>query len=386
MLLDAEPLGLSRGLCRSGGGKSAPRCRACRETWGRPAVPREGRGGDLPPSTMVTEPGARCERLDVRALEPRPLLIINPHAGHKLGISTNTGTADAVQAAVEQAGVRFELRPTEHAGHATELARQAVAEGRRLVIAAGGDGTVEETAQALVGTGVALAVMPLGSVMNVARTLCIPHHLNGAAEVIAEGRVLAMDVGRVGHRFFIETAGVGLDAELFAAFDQLDSSGLRANLIRATVRFLRGLGTPRLDIELDGVRRQVRAPMVTVANIRFEGAADDIAPDARIDDGLLDVVVFRGIGVVRALLYLFARAYGRRVPWPHDVETLRARRVRIAPRRTRSLPVHADGTPIGTTPVAIAVVPAALRVLVGTPAAGAACAWEWSLDASTPSA
>jgi diacylglycerol kinase family enzyme len=89
-------------------------------------------------------------------------------------LSTNAGRAEEVQAALRDAGVPFDPWPTRHAGHATELAQRAVAEGRALVIATGGDGTAGEVAQALAGTDVVLGIIPLGSIMNVARTLCIP--------------------------------------------------------------------------------------------------------------------------------------------------------------------------------------------------------------------
>jgi diacylglycerol kinase (ATP) len=96
-----------------------------------------------------------------------------------------------------------------------------VAESRELVIAAGGDGTVNEVARSLAKTRTALGLMPLGSVMNVARTLWVPRDLAGAAYTIAEGKVLAMDMGRVGDRFFLEAAGAGLDAGLLATLNDL---------------------------------------------------------------------------------------------------------------------------------------------------------------------
>jgi YegS/Rv2252/BmrU family lipid kinase len=243
------------------------------------------------------------------------------------------------------------------------------------VIAAGGDGTVGEVAQALAGTNTVLGVLPLGSIMNIARTLCIPRDLDQAAQVIVAGRVLAMDLGKVGETHFLEAAGVGLDAGLFGYFEQLESRGLRWGILQAVLRFVRGLGTPRLIIETDGRTHQARAPMVTVANGPFVGAAYAIAPDARIDDGQLDVVIFRGVGVLRVLFHLAVVAGGRRLPPPPEVETLRARSVRVATRHRRPLPVHADGTAIGTTPIEFTVVPSALHVLIGTPEADAACAW-----------
>ena len=329
--------------------------------------------------TIATERAAasRHAHLDLRALAHPPVLIFNPNSGQKLGLSTNAGGAEEARHALRAAGVPFDPWPTERAGHATELARKAVAEGRALVIAAGGDGTAGEVAQALAGTDVVLGIMPLGSVMNVARTLCIPRDLPEAAQVIARGQVLAMDLGKVGDVYFLEAAGVGLDAGLFGYFEQLESKGLRRKVLGAAVRFLRGLGTPTLAVQVDGRVHRVRAPMVAVANGPFVGAAYALAPDARVDDGLLDVVVFHGASVPRMLLHLLAVAGGRRLSIPPEAVVLRGRSIRIARRRgRRTLPVHADGTAIGATPVRFEVVPAALRVLVGAAEAGTACAWE----------
>jgi YegS/Rv2252/BmrU family lipid kinase len=321
-------------------------------------------------------PASRHARLDIRDLAQLPVLIFNPNSGRKLGMSTNAGGAQEAQDTLRAAGIAFDPWPTERAGHATELARKAVAEGRDLVIAAGGDGTAGEVAQALAGTDVVLGIMPLGSVMNVARTLCIPRDLPEAARVIAGGRVLAMDLGKVGGVYFLEAAGVGLDAGLFGYFEQIESKGPRRKVIGAAVRFVRGLGTPGLTVWIDGRIHQVRAPMVAVANGPFVGAAYALAPDAKDDDGLLDVVIFRGASVPRMLFHLLAVAGGRRLSIPPQARMIRGRSIRIAGRRRRrTLPAHADGTAIGATPITFDVVPSALRVLVGSAEEGAACAW-----------
>jgi diacylglycerol kinase (ATP) len=223
-----------------------------------------------------------------------------------------------------------------------------------------------------------LGIMPLGSIMNVARTLCIPRDLPAAAGVIAQGDVLAMDLGKVGETYFLDAAGVGLAAGLFGYFEQLDARGLRLRTLQGLMRFVHDLGTPHLLIEADGRQRRVRAPMVTIANSPFVGAAYALAPDACIDDGLLDVVIFRGLGVARILAHLIAVFGGRRLPQPPGTIVLRARSVRVSMvhRHRRPLPVHADGTAHGTTPVRFEIAPGALHVLVGQPGSNAPCPWR----------
>ena len=324
-----------------------------------------------------TAPGRRLSHLDIHALAQPARLIINPNAGRKLGMSTNAGTLEVVEEALQAAGLRFQVAETEYAGHATELAREAVREGCKLVIAAGGDGTVAEVGEGLVDTDAALGIMPLGSVMNMARTLCVPRDLPGAALTIANGEMLAMDVGSVDDHLFLEAAGVGLDAGLFGYFNRLDSGGRPTGVLRAAFRFLRNLRNPRFVIVADGRRLDVRAPMVTISNAPYVGAAYALAPEAQVDDGMLDIAIFRGQSILRVLLHLVAVAGGRHLPPPPGVQLIRARTVDVRVIRRRPLPVHADGTPVGATPAHFEVRPAALRVLVGEAEAGASRAWGY---------
>jgi len=329
-------------------------------------------------AAVATEarPTERWGHLDVRSLRQPAILIFNPNAGRKLGVETNSGGDTDVNAALEAEGIRFDARPTERAGHASELARHAAAEGRELVIAAGGDGTVNEVAQGLANTQTVLGLMPLGSVMNMARTLWVPRDLQGAARTIAEGKVLAMDMGRTDDRFFLEAAGIGLDAGLFGYFERLESGGHPLRTLRAALRFLRRLGSPKITIDYDHGRLETRAPMVSVANGPYVGAAYAVAPNARIDDGLLDVVVFRHTATPRVLLHLALIAGGRPLLPPSEACILRVRSIRVSKRRGRPLPVHADGESVGVTPARLEIAPAALRVIVGPPDDTGICAWD----------
>jgi YegS/Rv2252/BmrU family lipid kinase len=327
--------------------------------------------------TATAAPTRRLGHLDVLELDPPPRLIINPHAGKKLGLSTNLGTVGAVEQALNEAGLRVTIQPTHAPGDATELASAAVRDGCQLVIAAGGDGTVAEAAKGLLHSDTALGILPMGSIMNMARTLCIPRDLRQAALTIAAGTVLAMDVGRVADHMFLEAGGVGLAAGLLGYFNRLDSGARPRGVLRGTWRFVSHLGSPRMVIVADGRRFDVRALMVSVSNGPYVGAAYALAPNARIDDGLLDVVIFRGLGVVRLLVHLALLAGGRRLPPPPGVRLVRARSIEVKlVRRHRPLPVHADGAAVGITPTHFEVLPAALRVIVGDPQHGGACAWE----------
>ena len=326
-------------------------------------------------ATRNAQRATRLGRLDVSSLDPPPRLIVNPRAGHKLGMPTNPATLPTVEAALTAVGLRFDVELTHSPGHATLLAREAVRDGCKLVIAAGGDGTVSEASAGLVHTESALGIMPLGSIMNMARTLCIPRDLHGAARTIAEGQVLAMDAGTVNDKLFLEAGGVGLTAGLFGYFNRLDRGTRHPQVVlRAMLRFVRSLRNPRLVIIADSQRFDVRAPQVTVSNAPYVGAAYVLAPEARVDDGLLDVVIFRGMSVMRILVHTALVAGGRRLPPPPGVQLVRAQSVDVSlRRRRRPLPVHADGEVVGATPAHFQVLPDALHVIVGNPEGP--CAW-----------
>jgi YegS/Rv2252/BmrU family lipid kinase len=295
-------------------------------------------------------------------------LVFNPHAGKKVGMSTNTHGLEDVQAALHAEGIRFELWQTEGPGHATELARRAVLEGYRVVIAAGGDGTLHEVARGLTNTDVVLAPLPLGSIMNLARALWVPRDLHGAARTIKGGRVLAVDISRVGPHDFLEAAGVGVGARLFAYFNKLDDSGLSFDEARKALTFLEQVGTPEVCVEFEGGRIDAKTQAVNIANGPYVGAAVAVAPEARLDDGLLDVTIVDHASLPTLLMHIALRAGGHSAHAAPDMRIVRTPWVRVSVAQgERPLPVHADGDPVGDTPATFEVVPAALRVIVGEP-------------------
>jgi diacylglycerol kinase (ATP) len=294
----------------------------------------------------------------------RTCLIINPTAGQKVGLTTNALGLEDAKALLERHHIEADVLCTERAGHGTELAQQAVRDGYELVIAAGGDGTVAEVAEGLVGTSVVLGVLPLGSVMNVARMLGVPRDLDAAAEVIKARRVARIDVGRATAQakstLFLEAAGVGADAGLFAYFNQLDRGNWAS--LKPLIRFMWRYRPRRVTIRIDGRIHRFRAMMVSIANGPYVGAALAVAPDAYLDDNKFDVEVFTRFGKFELFRHLVAIAGGRRVYNP-KVLTFRAKSVEI--NQLTPMMVHADSNPLGTTPARFEVVPSALSVIVG---------------------
>jgi diacylglycerol kinase (ATP) len=291
-------------------------------------------------------------------------LVINPKAGQKAGVTTNPFTPADAEELLTRHDIQADVLCSERPAHATVLAKEAVADGYERIIAAGGDGTVAEVAESLANTPATLGILPLGSVMNVARMLGIPRDLEGAAAVIQAGQVARIDVGRARatarQTFFLEAAGVGIDAGLFAYVNQIDKGNWRS--LRPLFNFVWRYRPRRLRIRLDNRELRVRAMMVTVANGPYLGAGLTLAPDAKVDDHRFDVRVFRRFSKFELIRYAFSIANGRHAYNP-KVRTYQARTVEIT--SNRPLMAHADSRPLGTTPARFELLPGALRVYVG---------------------
>jgi YegS/Rv2252/BmrU family lipid kinase len=298
---------------------------------------------------------------------PGPVVIANPRAGQKGGITTNRAGPAQVQEILARHGIEADLWLTEYAHHATVLARRAAEEGRPLAIAAGGDGTVTEVAAGLVNSRTRLGLMPLGSVMNLARMLGVPRNLDAAAETIRLGHAVRIDAGRVttvvGSRIFLEAAGAGVSAALFVYANELDKQNWRS--LRAMVNYLLRYQPRRVRVTIDGQIRRTRASMITVANGPLIGANFEIAPGASLDDRHFNVRIFRAFTkrrLVGQLLAILTRRVGRQP----EVITAMGCKVEIIARHP--MMVHADSEPLGTTPATFELIPAALSVIVpGTP-------------------
>lgn len=294
------------------------------------------------------------------AATPRIRVLINPHSGAKGGLPTNRAATDDVRAALEAAGIAADVMVTDSEDEAIAATREAIEQGYDVVAAAGGDGTVGTVACELLHSQTALGVLPLGSVMNIARMLDIPRDLAAAVHLLTQGEVRTIDIGEANGQIFFEGGSVGLQAAVFREAQGMDAAQGRVRSLLAALRELVRYRPPRMILHLDDTVFTTRALAVSVANGPYAGLGFTVSPEASIEDGLLDVVVYSRFSRMELIRHFGSIAFGRR-QYTAKTRTFTSRRVRI--EGVHPLPCRADSHDLGETPVEYVVKPQALRVI-----------------------
>lgn len=275
---------------------------------------------------------------------------------------------------MRRAGLPLTVGWTTAPGEGETQARQAVQSGHRRLLVAGGDGSVHDVVNGIMNAGLAdtsevtLAVAPLGTGNDWARSLGVRRNPAAVAACLSAGRSMLHDVGliefpdspRSARRWFINVAGSGLDAQLVATLPALVPSGL--TYLRGALRNLVSYRSPRFDVEADGVRMDGRLLVAFVANGRYCGNRMHVAPGASMDDGLLELVAIGELGLARVLVKL-PKLYVGTILTDPCVRHCRAASVRIAAEP--AAPVQADGQLVGQTPAVFSLRRRALGVVIG---------------------
>jgi YegS/Rv2252/BmrU family lipid kinase len=297
----------------------------------------------------------------------RAALIINPTSGLST-LATTEGTPEdhekIILAALHTHGIETKVMYTTPEEYGARLAAQAAAEQAEIVIAAGGDGTVHEVASGVIGTQSTLGIIPLGTMNNLARSLNIPETIEEACVAIATGEIISIDIGKINEHCFLEVAGIGLEAALFPAAEEFKSPGVLSTLrgIIDGLRVLLAYQPTRLRISIDEQRRRpYHAIQVTICNSRYYGAKFELVPDAVMDDGLMDAVIYKNFSKLEYLRHAFAIVHGKRLYQPKVIHR-RFKTMRIT--ADSPIEIQADGLSHGYTPATVTVLPGALRVCV----------------------
>jgi diacylglycerol kinase (ATP) len=273
-------------------------------------------------------------------------------------------------------GASFDIAFTERQGHATAIAREAGTSYTR-VVAMGGDGTVNEVVNGLIADDrplrpdLALGIIPRGTGCDFVRTLGIPHDLDGAAARLAAGAVREVDVAKVSYRgadgqeairYFINEASIGLGAVICDRVNRASKMlGGRLSFMRATLTTSLRYRSPAISLSLDGQPPRRRVLMnIWVANGRYSGGGIRSARDARLDDGLLDVVQIGDPGFFRKMLSTPKLRSGAFVDLPH-VTYDTARRVEASADTTVFF--ETEGEVVGTLPATFELIGERLNVV-----------------------
>jgi diacylglycerol kinase (ATP) len=295
-----------------------------------------------------------------RPSEP-PLFLVNPASGNG---ATGKRWPKLRERAAEL-GLRGEQVLSEFPGHLAQAAKDSPGS---LLVVIGGDGTVNEVANGVAGTEAELAVLPCGTGQDFGRTHGLPTRFDDAVQVALGGETRTIDLGRVelesgASRFFANVGSAGMSGAVARRANSMTKAfGGRATFFYALTREFLAWQNTRVVVELeDGVRREGPMHDVIVANGNWHGGGMKLAPDARQDDGVFDVVL---IGDVTKLDFLTTspKLYSGGYLSHPRVELLRSSSVAIS--AAEPLPLEVDGEPIGATPARFEVVPAALRLRV----------------------
>ncbi|MDB5013512.1 MAG: diacylglycerol kinase family lipid kinase [Daejeonella sp.] len=230
---------------------------------------------------------------------------------------------------------------TERIGHASELAITAVNNGIEIIVAVGGDGTINEVASSLVGTNSIMGIIPCGSGNGLARSLGIPLNEKKALVKLNNLNTEQIDSGSVNGKKFFNIAGVGFDAHISAMFAQSITRGLRG-YVKTTFQELSNYQSQHYRVYIDGILYEREAFMISIANSSQFGNNAHISPFASLKDGLLDVCIIKPFPMYSFPL-MGIQMFNKTAHKSKFVEIIKGKEIKII--RESAAPVHLDGEP-----------------------------------------
>lgn len=289
-------------------------------------------------------------------MRPPHLLLVNPSAGNGRAAKLLEGA----RAALRDGGVEHRLVLTENIAHGRSEARAAAERGDNVIVMSG-DGLIGQVGGELAGTNVAMGIIPGGRGNDFARVIGIPSDVEEAAGLIAAGATTQVDVGEVNGARFLCIASCGFDSEANRIANETRRFKGPLVYAYAALRALAAWKPATFELTADGERFRVTGYTVAAANSKAYGGGMFIAPDAELDDGLLDVVTIAAVSKLRFVKGLPDVFRGKHV---HKSEVSVRCCAELVIEADRPFSVFADGDPVAELPATLRVLPGALRVIV----------------------
>ncbi|MGF7077471.1 diacylglycerol/lipid kinase family protein [Mucilaginibacter sp. 3215] len=290
-------------------------------------------------------------------MKRKALFIINPISGGKKKDGVPELIKDTIDAGVMEPVIAF----SDGVAHARVIASEAIGKFD-IVVAVGGDGTVNEVASAIVDTDTSLGIVPFGSGNGLSRFLGIPMDTRDAIKNLASGRTEIIDSARINGQPFFNMAGMGFDAHISEIFSHGKKRGF-ISYIKSSIKEVVGYQPQNYHLDIDGKRYDYKAFMLSIANSSQYGNNVHISPKASLQDGLLDVCVIKPFPLWR-FPEMSMRMLIKATESSKYVEIIRGKQILI--KREHTGPIHLDGEPrVAGTGIDITILPKSLKVIVG---------------------
>ena len=227
--------------------------------------------------------------------------IVNPISGN----GNNLLTPETVSRVFNLDQFCFEIKETQKPKHATELTNASIIEGADIIVACGGDGTVNEIASCLVGSSVKLGVVPMGSGNGFAATLKIPKSIIGALNIIKESNNTQIDVGEINKNYFFSNTGIGFDANVINNYSKTSQRKLTSYLRAFVLTFFNNPASHTLKITTESQSMKLKPFMVFASNSNEMGYDVSLTPKASIQDGVLDIIIVEPLNKLEIIYFAF---------------------------------------------------------------------------------
>jgi len=290
-------------------------------------------------------------------LKRKALFIINPISGGK----KKDGVPELIDQNLDKAVFDATIVFSDGVSHARIIALEAVGK-YDIIVAVGGDGTVNEIASAIVGSDTALGIVPYGSGNGLARFLGIPMNPNQAIQTLVKGHAESIDSGTVNGQPFFNMAGMGFDAHISEVFSHGKKRGF-ISYVKSSMQEIATYNEQEYHLEIDGKVYERKAFMLSIANSSQYGNDAHISPNASVQDGLLDICLIRKFPLWR-FPEMGIRMLTKTSESTSYVEIIRGKQINVT--RQSEGPIHLDGEPqVMGTAIHINIVPNSLKVIVG---------------------
>lgn len=283
--------------------------------------------------------------------------IINPTSG----VLKKGRVGDLIYSRLDTSMYNPEIFYTEGPGHATEICKREIDNGSEVIVAVGGDGTINEVAIGLTDSEACMGIIPAGSGNGLAHHLKIPVLWRYAIDVINRGNIREIDTGMINDQLFVSIAGIGFDGLIAKRFEKSKLRGF-VSYLKLVAEAYTHYKPKTYRIEINGEEIKTRALFIAFANSDQFGFKTSIAPKARVDDGMLDVVIAQKPQIIE-LPYLASLLYWRKIEQSRHISSYRTDRLKIRTKRNRW--VNLDGNPIKLgKSLEVCINPASLKIIV----------------------